>query len=243
MVVNRVHPDEYCIGDQVDQLFAEAAIPGVRLVTREIHRRGGEQRGLVPGSNTMLRTANPAGDLDEQFLWEITEASRHASAVLDIHAHRRRGEASYPFYGELARHNPLVRGIASLLCSNEVLIHPASLYLAGNLPHYVGWDLAPDTDVKALRPTLEKLGSGWSPPTRPMQEFVYVGGVPVTDLDKYGFAKVYRQFEPLPAKAVAKARLPEGSCASAWNAALYTTCEVVAPVPKEAPMESPFTST
>lgn len=234
VVVNRVHPNEHYIGDQVDQLFAEEAIPGVLLITREVPEDAREQRGLIPGSNTALRKGDPDGDLDEQFLWEITEAGRHARAVLDFHGHSRRGAASYPFYGELARHDRLVLGIASLLRSDEALIHPTTLYLAGNLPNYVGWDLAPDTDVKTLRPMLEKLGSEWYPPVRPMREFSYVGGVSVADFDRYGFEKEYGQFEPLPAEAVARAGFPPGSCASAWSALLYSTCEVVVPLGQEA---------
>ncbi len=235
VVVNRVHPDEYYIGDRVDRLFANGSIRGVRLVTRDIPQNARKQRGLVSGSNTALRQGNPHGNLDEQFLWKITQAAQQARVVLDIHGHRGHGGAvSYPFYSESARHDPLVLGIASLLRSDKALIHPTTLYLAATLPNYVGWDLAPDTDVEALRPILEKLGSGWHPPIEPMVEFSYVGEISATSFSKYGFEKEYRQFEPLPAEAVARLALPQGSCASAWNASFYAVGEVVIPLSQQA---------
>jgi hypothetical protein len=238
LVVNRVHPDECYIGDQVDQVFADGPIPGVRLITRDIPEDAREQRGLIPGNNTALLQGNPNGDPDEQFLWKIKEAAQHAKVVLDVHGHKGHGgTASYPFYGELGRHNPVVLGIASLLRSEKALIHPISLYLAASIPTYMGWDLALGTDVKALRPILEKLGAGWCPPIRPMTEFSYVCEVSAADGAKYGFEEEYGQFEPLPATAVAKLGLPQGSHASGWSASLYSHTglwgEVVVPRPKK----------
>lgn len=235
VVVNRVHPDEHYIGDQVDQLFAKRAIPGVRLVTRSIPPEAKESRGLAPGSNTVHRRGDPNGDLDEQFLWEITEAAQHARVVLDVHGHKGHGDAaSYAFYGELARYNPIVLGIASLLCSQGVGVQPTSSYLPSVLPHYVGWDLAIGTDVESLRPTLEKLGAGWQPPIRPMAEYGYVGEVSAADGAKYGFREEYGQFEPLPAELAVKLGLPKGACASGWSAPLYSHTglwgEVVVPL-------------
>lgn len=236
VVVNRIHPDEYNIGDQVDELFAEMSIRGVRLVTRKVPADAREQRGLVPGSNAAFRQGNPNGDLDEQFIWEVKEAAQHARAVLDIHAHAGKGAASYPFYGEAARHNPLVLGIASLLRSSGVVVHrAASQHLAGGLPNLVGWDLAPDTDVKALRPILERLGAGWHPPIQSMVEYCYFGEVSAADGSRCGFKEEYEQFEPLPAEAVAKLGFPRESYASCWSATLYSHTgvwgEVLVPLP------------
>ncbi len=234
VVVNRIHPDEYEIGDQVDQLFAEMSIRGVCLVTRKVPEDAREQRGLVPGSNTVFRQGNPDGDPDEQFIYEVERAAQHARAVLDLHAHKHKGAASVPFYGELGRDNPLVLGIASLLHSDGAQVWSIR-HLSARLPNYVGWDLAPGTDVEGLRPTLEKLGAGWCPPIRLMTEFSYVRSISAAEGAKCGFEEEYEQFEPLPAEAVAKAGLPPGSCASSWSASLYTTGfwgEAVVPLPK-----------
>lgn len=249
VVVNRVHLDEYDIGDQVDQLFAEGPIPGVRLITRDAPEDAKEQRGRVPGSNPVLRQANRDGDLDEQFLWEIEQAAKHARAVVDIHGHKLKGTASYPFYGELARHNPLALRIASLLGSDSVLVHPTTLYLPAKIPCYGGWDLAPGTDVKALRPILERLGAGWCPPIRPMVEYCYLRGIFAADVPAdHGLKEKYEQFEPLPTEAVAKLGLPPGSCAFDWDASLYLHTgtgfwgEVVIPLPRGVQQAPPSTA-
>lgn len=136
VVVNRIHLDEYEIGDQVDQLFADMSIRGVRLVTRKVPEGAREYRGLVPGSNTIFRQGNPDGDLDEQFVYEVEQAARHARVVLDVHAHKHKGAASFPFYGEPGRDNPLVLGIASLLRSDGAQVW-TTRHLAARLPNYV----------------------------------------------------------------------------------------------------------
>jgi hypothetical protein len=235
VIVNRIHPNEYYIGDQLDQLFAKP-IPGVRLITRHIPEDAREQRGLVPGSNTAFRQGNRDGDLDEQFVWEVTEAAQYVRAVLDVHGNR---SGSYSFYGELARHNRLVTGIASLLCSDGSLVWPTP-HLAASLPNYVGWDLIPETDVEALRPILKELGAGWCPPTTTgRKEYCFFGVISPADGTKYGFKEEHKQFEPLPAAAAAEAGLPPGSCAIDWSALLYAHKgrwgEVVIPLPKGAP--------
>ncbi len=234
VVVNRIHPNEHYIGDQVDQLFADAPIPGVRLVTRDIPEDAREQRGLAPDSNTAFRQEDPDGDPDEQFLWEIREAARHARVVLDLHGNR---SGVYPFYGELARHNRLVTGIASLLRSDGVVVWTAP-HLAVGLPNYVGWDLTPETDVEALRPILAELGAGWCPPTRPMTAYRFVGVVSAADGTAHDFKEEYEQFQPLPTEAAARLGLPLGSCAIDWSASLYSHTglwgEVIVPLPKEA---------
>jgi hypothetical protein len=227
VVVTEVHPDEGIIGNQVNQLFAEMLIPGVRLVTREVPMEARNQRGLVAGSNTVVRQGNPDGDLDEQFIWEIKEAAKRARVVIDIHAHARKGAASYPFYGEGARRNPLVLGVASLLHSSGAVMHPAaSPHLAASLSNLAGWDLAPDTDVKALRPILERLGAGWRPPIRPMVEYRYFGAVSAADGSRCGFEEEYEQFAPLPAEALAKLGFPRECYASGWSATPYSHTDV-----------------
>jgi hypothetical protein len=233
VVVTEVHPDEEEIARQVNEMFAEKRIRGVRLVTRPVPRHARSQRGLIPGSNTAFRQGNPDGDLDEQFVWEITKAAQHARVVLDVHGNK---SGDYPFYGELARHNRLIMGIASLICSSGALVHPAP-HLAASLPNYVGWDLTPETDVEALRPILEKLGAGWCPPAKPMTEYRLVRTVSAVDGAAHGFREEYEQFEPLPPKLVAQLGLPSGSCVVDWSASLYKTDiwgDVIVPLPKGA---------
>lgn len=217
VVVNRVHPNEHYIGDQLDQLFEEK-VPGVRLVTRHVPEEAREQRGLAPDSNTIFRQGNPDGDPDEQFIWEVTEAAQHARIVLDIHGTR---SGRYAFYGELARHNRLVTGIASLACPDKAIIWTAP-HLGAALPNYVGWDLTTNTNMEALRPTLEKLGAGWCPPTTKIRtECIFNRAVSSADGIRYGLKEEHEQFEPLPASTVAKLGLPLGSCAIDWSAPLY----------------------
>jgi hypothetical protein len=223
VVVNRVHPDEHHIGDQVEKMFEDEPIPGVRLVTRDVPEHARKQRGLAPGNNTTL--SEGISDLpDDQFLREIVEAGQEegVEVVLDIHGHKGHGDTpSYPYYGELARRNPLVRGVASLLRYKGVIVLPTSYYLARNLSNYVLWDLAPGTKVETLRPVLQKLGAGWRPPIRPMQEYMYVGEVSADDGRRLGFKREYEQFEPLPEGPISELGFPVGACACAWSAKLY----------------------
>jgi len=218
VVVNRVHFE--WTGRIVDRIFRESPpIPGVTLVTREVPEWAEGQRGF--DCNIAVNwEPDPDGNRDQRFAAYVQRMCTGADLVLDIHGIPVGRD--YPAWRLGTPPSPLVAGVASLLNSNEVIAYD-SPHLAGMLPNYVLWDLAPNTGViNRLRSYLVRLSEGWKPQVRPMTAFRYVGAVTEIQAETLRLARKYDQFERLPDGVGRALGLIEPIHAFDWDADAYS---------------------
>lgn len=219
LVLNRMHLDEWPAGQVESILTSLGSNPAITGFSRQAPAPGAARQRGYDGNITDCFPGHPRGHREERDAWQITQLSRSADLVLDIHGTRRKDE-TFPFYGPAGHTSPLTKGVAALLGSDCAVISPAP-HPAGLLPGYVGWDLAPgSTILQDLPGWLNALASGWTPPARPMAEYRYVGGVRQKDATRLGLQRDYPPFARLPDHAMHALGFPAPACALSWSAEL-----------------------
>jgi hypothetical protein len=219
LVLNRMHLDEWPAGQVESMLTSLAGHPAITGFSRQAPAPGRVRRRGYDGNITDCFPGHPRGHREERDAWQITQLSRSADLVLDIHGTRRTDE-TFPFYGPEGRTSPLIKGVAALLASDCAVI-PGAPHPAGVLAGYVGWDLAPgSTILQDLPGWLRALAAGWTPPARPMAEYRYAQGIRQEDAERLGLQREYPPFTRLPDLAMCALGLPLPGYALSWNADL-----------------------
>lgn len=219
LVLNRMHLDEWPAGQVESMLTNLSGNPAITGFSRQAPALGASRQRGYDGNITDCFPGHPRGNREERDAWRITQLSRSADLVLDIHGTRRTDE-TFPFYGPAGRTSPLIKGVAALLGADYAII-PRAPHPAGVLPGYVGWDLAPGSTVlQELPGWLGALAAGWTPPGRPMAEYQYVDGIQHEDAKRLGLQREYPPLTRLPDHAMRSLGLPLPAYALSWSADL-----------------------
>jgi hypothetical protein len=234
LVLNRMHLDEWPAAQVESMLEGLRDHPAITGFSRPAPAPGAQPRRGYDANITDCFPGRPDGNREQRDAWRITQLSRGADLVLDIHGTGQQ-DVTFAFYGPAGRSSPLVAGVAALLGSNYAVVVPAP-HPAGVLPGYVGWDLAPGNPVLQNLPDwLAAIAEGWIPPARPLTEFRYAGGIQGRDAERVGLQREYPPFARLPDQALRALDLPVPGYAFGWSADRYGHTgywgEVAVPLP------------
>ena len=217
VVLNRMHLDEWP-ADRVAKILESYFTdhPMVKWFSREAPPAGMWQRGY--DTNIVYCLPDPNGNREERDAYAIGELCRDADLVFDIHGSKVPG--SFPFY-RAGTTNPLVMGVLSLL-ENDFVVACDPEHVANRLPNYAGWDLEPGaTILERLVEYLERLASGWIPPTRPMKVYRLAGAIEEADAVRLGLPEELPRCTRLDDGVARELGLPVPLFTLCWSSERY----------------------